>query len=68
MGWLLCEATGSRMSKPYYAIETMRPIVQEFQQDQYEQAYADGRSDLAQELGVDLPVRNGQDWHGGRPQ
>lgn len=55
MSWLLCEATGSRMSKPYYEIETMRPILAEFQQDSYEDAYAEGRKDTAEEFDIVLP-------------
>lgn len=54
MSWLLCHVTGSRMSKPYYAIETMRPIVDEWLQDEYEAAYQEGRKDLAEAYGIDL--------------
>ena len=48
-------ATGGMMSKPYYTIEAIRSQIEEHHNSLYEDAYSDGREDLAAELGVEDP-------------
>lgn len=48
-------ASGGMMSKPYYTKEAMLQCIREAEKSAYDYAYADGRTDLAEELGVKDP-------------
>jgi hypothetical protein len=48
------EATGGMMSKPYYTTEAMKELIREYHARISEEAYDEGRKDLADELGIDL--------------
>jgi hypothetical protein len=48
-------ASGGMMSKPYYSTEAMLQCIRENERKLYDYAYADGRDDLAAELGVKDP-------------
>jgi hypothetical protein len=50
-------ASGGMMSKPYYSTEAMLQCIREAESRAYDYAYADGRDDLAAELGVTDPNR-----------
>lgn len=49
---VIYHATGGLMSKAYYREEAMLSLITEQQSRDYDRAYAEGRSDLAAELGV----------------
>ena len=49
------DASGGMMSKPYYTVEAMAEQIADAKSRAYDNAYADGRRDLAEELGVDDP-------------
>lgn len=48
-------ATGGMMSKPYYTADAIEAEILAAQSRAYDIAYADGRNDLADELGVEDP-------------
>jgi hypothetical protein len=48
------EGSGGMMSKPYYTKEAMIGAFQDYQNRQYDEAYQEGRRDLADELDVKL--------------
>jgi len=52
---VIYEASGEMMSKPYYTTEAMLAQIREAQSREYDRAYAEGRRDLAEELGVADP-------------
>jgi hypothetical protein len=52
---VIYQASGGMMSKPYYTEEAMLQCIREAERKAYDYAYADGRSDLAAELGVEDP-------------
>lgn len=58
---VIYEATGGLMSKPYYTTEAMLQCIRENASKQYDYAYADGREDLAAELGVEDPTPPSRD-------
>lgn len=59
MSGVICEASGHMMSKPYYALETMLPIIREHIESQWSDGYAEGRKDLCEELGIVDPEMEG---------
>lgn len=56
MSSVVYHATGGMMSKPYYTIEAIKQEIDGYHSRLYDDAYADGREDLAAELGVEDPT------------
>jgi hypothetical protein len=54
MSSVIYAATGGMMSKPYYTTEAMLAQIDEARQREYDEAYQEGRRDLAEELGVTI--------------
>lgn len=54
MSAVICEATGQMMSKSYYTEEAMLGMIAEYHSKLYDEGYADGRKDTAEEFGIDL--------------
>lgn len=48
-------ATGGLMSKPYYELRTMLPLIEEAREQAWADGYADGRRDLCEEAGIADP-------------
>jgi hypothetical protein len=55
MSAVICEATGHVMSKSYYTVEAMLSQIAEHHSRLYDDAYAEGRRDTAEEFGIELP-------------
>jgi hypothetical protein len=57
MSAVVSEASGHLMSKSYYTLEAMLPIIAEHHERLYNDGYAEGRKDLAEEYGIALACR-----------
>jgi hypothetical protein len=55
MSSVIADATGSMMSKSYYTTEAMIAEMAAFRQRECDEAYAEGRKDLAEEIGIADP-------------
>ena len=55
MRMVIWDATGGLMSKPYYTLEAMRAEIAAHLSAQYEDAYAEGRKDAFEEMGLPDP-------------
>ena len=56
MSSVIHEATGGLMSKPYYTLDAMLPVIAQYVSRSWDEGYDEGRRDTLQELGEPDPM------------